>query len=74
MLYRYALPLRLLYGRQIKIGEVSLRFSTVKYVMRSRPDEAEETLERLIDPALAVRRQKKRKVNDERRFNPYSRC
>jgi ligand-binding sensor domain-containing protein/signal transduction histidine kinase len=30
---------------------VLLKFSTVKYVMRSRPDEAEEALERIIDQA-----------------------
>ena len=33
---------------------VLLKFSTVKYVMRSRPDEAEETLERLIEQARAA--------------------
>ena len=49
-----ALPLRLLYGQQIKIGGVLLKSPTVKYVMRSRPDEAEETLERLIDQARAA--------------------
>ena len=30
---------------------VLLKFSAVKYVMRSRPDEVEETLERLVDQA-----------------------
>jgi signal transduction histidine kinase/ligand-binding sensor domain-containing protein len=33
---------------------VLLKFSTIKYVMRSRPDEAEETLERIIDQARAA--------------------
>jgi signal transduction histidine kinase len=33
---------------------VLLKFSTVKYVMRSRPDEAEEMLERIIDQARAA--------------------
>jgi len=33
---------------------VLLKFSTVKYVMRSRPDEAEETLERIIEEARAA--------------------
>jgi signal transduction histidine kinase len=33
---------------------VLMKFSVVKYVMRSRPDEAEETLERLIDQARAA--------------------
>jgi signal transduction histidine kinase/ligand-binding sensor domain-containing protein len=33
---------------------VLLKFSTMKYVMRSRPDEAEETLERIIDQARAA--------------------
>jgi signal transduction histidine kinase/ligand-binding sensor domain-containing protein len=31
-----------------------LKFSAVKYVIRSRPDEAEETLERIIDQARAA--------------------
>jgi len=33
---------------------VLLKFSTVKYLMRDRPDEAEETLERLITQARAA--------------------
>jgi ligand-binding sensor domain-containing protein/signal transduction histidine kinase len=33
---------------------VLLKFSAVKYVMRSRPDEAEEVLERIIDQARAA--------------------
>ena len=33
---------------------VLMKFSTVKYVMRSRPDEAEEALERIIDQARAA--------------------
>jgi signal transduction histidine kinase len=33
---------------------VLMKFSSVKYMMRSRPDEAEETLERLIDQARAA--------------------
>jgi len=48
-----ALPHGLLYGQQIKIGGDVGKFSTVKYVMRGRPGEADETLERLIDQARA---------------------
>jgi signal transduction histidine kinase len=33
---------------------VLLKFSTVKYLMRSRPDEAEQSLERIIDEARAA--------------------
>ena len=33
---------------------VLLKFSTIKYVMRSRPDEAEETLERIMEQARAA--------------------